>query len=208
MKEDGGSRVVLRMPSASSLSTRVGALSYDWTRACFAANVTAGDIPSTADASCEVKRGVFAGMVPPNGELSLMVKQGTGRRLELFVFQRSDPNQPCPTLTSGFGSLRRDRIARVGVVESFDVSGNETNVSVTVTAPAAGVSVLTQYGMSTATCLASSERAYGGRVLAGAGFDTNLNSFKIRQSVSFKEDKPVSSGNGYTLKGSLIVDGQ
>lgn len=210
MKDKGAeSRVVLNIPSSKTLSSRVGALSYAWEKACFAINITAPDITSPADSSCEVHRGVFAGMVAPNSTLSAYVSRGGGRKLELFAYLRSASTDACPQLAGGFGGLDRKKIVRVGLVESFDVDSDEVNLTVNVSEPAATDSVYSQYSMP-AVCVANATtpNSAGGRLVAGASQSSSAGSFTIRQRLSFKpEEAPLTSAGGYKIRGSLSMEG-
>ncbi|MES2962831.1 MAG: hypothetical protein V4760_03000 [Bdellovibrionota bacterium] len=154
MQDKGGSRVVLKIPNTSTLSSRVGRFTYSWDRACFAMNVTAGDIESTTDTACEIRRGVFSGMVPPNSTLTGEVKRGSARKFELFAFFRTSAAETCPTLTGGFGTLDRKNVYLVGKVDSFDIDSDEVNLSVTVTLPTTATSVYALNSMP-ASCVAT-----------------------------------------------------
>jgi hypothetical protein len=207
MKDKGDSRVILNLPSASALSSRVGAFSYSWDRACFAMNITAPDINSPEDATCEVHRGIFAGTAAPNSELSASVPRGDLRKLELFAYFRNSSAEPCPALNGGFGTLDRKKIVRVGVVESFEVANSEVNLTVNVSLPATGTSVVSQYSMPN-SCVASATGTTSGRLVSAAESATGTNSFAIRHRVSYKvEDSAQTSASGYQIKGTLNNEG-
>ncbi len=206
MKDTGGSRVVINIPNSKTLSSRVGALSYSPDRACFAMNITAGDIQSAPDATCEISRGVFAGTAGEGGTLSAEVIKGSGRKLELFVYIKPTATEPCPVLTGGFGTLDRRKIFSVAE-QTFDVV-EDVALSVNVSMPSAGATSIAS--SLPATCvIAGGPSVSAGRSVAGAAQSSSAGGYVVRQRVSFRpEEKTISSSAGYKLKGSLNMDSQ
>jgi hypothetical protein len=209
MQDKAPARVVLNTPSASSLNSKVGTMSYSWDRACYIMNITAPDITSPADETCEVHRGIFAGSVAGNSTLSAMVPRGTLRKLELFAYFRNSTAETCPAMPAGFGTIDRRKVVRIGTVDSFDVQSDTVNLDVTVSLPADGVSVVSQYSMPVAKCVASARSAsFAGRLVASAAQSASVGGYKIRQRVSFKpEEKPMTSANGYKIQGVMKMQG-
>jgi hypothetical protein len=140
-------KISIHFPSAkSSTNPNASADSYDFSKACFAVNILGSDLTQAASGKCDVPSGVFAGFVAPGGDLTLTVPRGTARTLEVFSFMRDSSSTACPTLPN-FGTLQRSRLTRVGSVASFDTKESEVTLDVTISAPASGVSVVTQYNL-------------------------------------------------------------
>lgn len=206
-KVESGSRVVIKMPDASQLSaasSKVFASSYSWDRACFAVNVIAPDIPGKRPNQCSVPVGINTGWAMQNGELSLDVPRGSQRNIEVFAHFRNAATDPCPTPDKRLDQLDGSKIVRIGSA-TFDVNEPIVNVAVEVELPAAGVTAVSQYGLST-TCstrtVASSPGdgriAPGRAVVSGGGL-------KIDGVVSASGSQVLTGTNGLKIELSRRV---
>ena len=202
------STVSIRFPAVSSSNElrkpdSVGTLSAaDFAKSCFIVNVTGSgitagmnpDAPVAAGANCDViKRGVFKGSVKPGDQIAVTVPYGTARKLEVFAYQRDAENDPCPALGADFGKLSKEKIIRVGLVETFDTTARDVVVPVELRMPASGVNIITQYGMSLA-CV-SPATPFGGRGSAGltlgsGSLKSASNRYRVELSVSGLRTKP------------------
>jgi hypothetical protein len=148
--QQSGSSVVLKFPTAAQLSSKAQNMSlgaFDFSRACFAANITGNGIQNLPPTTCDVPTGVHSDFVAPGSSVSLSVPKGTARRLEIFSYLKNNASDPCPNSKNGFQGLDLTKIARIGQVNSFDVAASVENVSVEVMAPLNGVNAITQYAL-------------------------------------------------------------
>jgi len=171
------SQVLLKFPSStvsgsasekSESQQSVSALSYNWSQACFLVNITAADLPTRRPSNCDLPMGVFAGTVAPGGSLSINVPRGFQRRLEVYVYNRPSTEPSCPANIESFAALNLSRVVRVGSVASFDTNEANVDVDVTVQAPSAGVTLISQEGLPT-SCAGSTSPSLAGRVPASTG---------------------------------------
>ena len=176
------STVILQFTDNSSSSQKVGSLSVGLQDACFIANIKGEGIISSKAGSCDVEVGVFGGSVDKNGTLTLTVPRGNSRKLEIYAYFRASTAVPCPALDKGFGNLDRTLVAKVGENPSFNIDQPEVTVPVTVSAPAAGVNVGTQFSMP-ATCIASN-------------------------TTTPKSTRGISAGGGRLMSTSFVLDGR
>jgi hypothetical protein len=181
-------------PSGSSSQKLGGGSTPSWAEACFIANISGDGIPAQKSNNCEIETAIFAGSVAAGGALTLEVPRGENRKLEVFAYFRANSNDPCPTLTGGFGSLDRTQVARIGTNPNFSTNANEVTVPVTVSLPTAGVDLLTQYSLP-ATCVASANPKPGSPNLSVGGGRLTSAAFVVqgRLNSSQKEVQLSSS---------------
>ena len=202
-KNDRSSKLVIRLPSANDLRGKVSTSSSDFDLACFAVNISGSDIPTTkAPTTCDLPTGVFAGLAAPGSELSLSVPRGTRRSLEIFAYFRASATEPCRSAVGGFGTLNRTKIVRVGRVDAFDVLNDEVSVEVSISAPAAGTSIITQYSLP-AVCTATAAPTPTGtsfaKVTAGSAVGTTLGGYKFKARVTDSSGYSPTAG-GYKFR--------
>ena len=209
VKPNGGedATVRIRFPAVATLNEvrkpdAVGTLAAaDFAKSCFIVNVTGSGItpgmdpnaPVAAGVSCDIKRGVFKGSVKPGDQIAITVPYGTARRLEVFAYQRDAETDACPALGADFGKLSKEKIIRVGLVETFDTTARDVVVPVELRMPASNVNIITQYGMSLA-CV-SPATPFGGRGSAGLTLGSGTlksasNRYRVELSVSGLRTKP------------------
>lgn len=152
-KQGSTSSVTIVLPSASShkpSSQSVSALSFDFTIACFAINVTGPSVPQTTN-SCLPTIGRFSGFQVPGTEVKLDVPQGSSRTLEVFLFNRALSSDPCP---ADFSALAPEKVTLIGSVSGIEMNQPEVTVNVTVNSPAVGENLVTQ-NVVPASCAAT-----------------------------------------------------
>ena len=193
--------VRIRFPAVSTSNElrkpdSVGTLAAaDFAKSCFIVNVTGSgitagmnpDAPVASGVNCDIKRGVFKGTVKPGDQIAITVPYGTARRLEVFAYQRDSETDACPALGPDFGKLSKEKIIRVGLVETFDTTARDVTVPVELRMPASNVNIITQYGMSLA-CV-SPTTPFGGRGSAGitlgsGSLKSASNRYRVEMSVS------------------------
>jgi hypothetical protein len=76
------STLTLIMPD--NLEQKAGELGSFSTKACFAVNIIAEDLPKSQGNSCDSSYGTFAGLIPSGGSVDLETKQGSNRTIELY----------------------------------------------------------------------------------------------------------------------------
>lgn len=205
------SKISIRLPGAStgassSKAESVSASSaYDFSLACYAVNVKGSDIPALKSAgTCDIPRGIFAGFVAAGGSLTLDVPRGSARSLEIFSFLRDSSTAPCPTLHD-FGSLARNKIARVGRVPSFDTQAAEVELEVTISAPAAGVSVVSQYSLPS-SCVVTPPPSQGSAGITIGHTRASGGAFVIEGSISGQSNEAKLSGGQFQIHLSRKAD--
>jgi hypothetical protein len=171
-------------------------------------NITAQDLlpsatlPGSAVGTCDLPIGVFSGSVAPGGSVNILVAKGQARKLEIFTYLRTASSEACPALTGGFQDLNRDKIVRVGQVASFDVVDDQTDVSVNVTAPQVGESLITQYSLPS-SCHGPVQAPSPGSRSAGFGLGhaqlTSPSGYKIDLKATALPGKELT-GAGYTIR--------
>jgi hypothetical protein len=203
-----GSQVSITFPTAAQLSSshaRVQGLTvasgYDFTLACFAVNVTGQNIPSIPSGSCSIATGVFQGFVAPGGSLSITVPSGTARQLDVFSYQRTNSNEPCPT-AGNLRGLDLTKIVRVGEIPSFDALSAVVNLSVDLVDPGTAANLITQYSLPN-TCSISSVAgaSNNGRFVCAAtdAINTALTKHMVGHA-SFMPTAVTSTGNKYKIQ--------
>ena len=161
--------------SSPSSAVSASALGFDWNYVCYMVNVTASDIPVNKAAACDIPLGVFQGSVAPGGKLSIDVPAGTNRNVDVLVYLKTAVNDPCPNFNSqsGFSTFSRARFFRVGQVSSVDMTAASVQVQVEVSAPATGVSLVSQYRLpSSCSATAAPEGAFTSRLGSGHALQT------------------------------------
>ncbi len=153
VSDNGSSRVRLRLPDGVQ-SSKVGTLAYNWSNVCYAIHIHASDIKPSQGTSCEIPLALFHGLKAPGQEISINVPRGRDRTLEIFTYLRANASEACSQLNNGFAGLDKSKLVRVGRVDKFHTDAPEVDVEVTIRAPNAGESVLTQYNLP-ATCVAT-----------------------------------------------------
>ncbi len=119
---------------------------FDFAKACFAISVTASDITSSSgDGICDIPVGIFYGFVAPGASVSLMIPSGAARKLEVFAYTRTSSTDSCPSGKTNLKDLELERLTRVGLISSFDVSPPEITLTVNLTEPSANLA--TQYAL-------------------------------------------------------------
>ncbi len=188
--------MAITFPSASQLrsistkSVSAYAQTYDFSKACFAVNVTGAGISETVpSATCELAVGVFQGFVPPGGSITMEVPNGTARRLEVIAYARGNSSEPCPTGASVKG-LNVTRLAEVGLVESFDAVNPDVVVEVQLKVPSQNLaereSLPQSCRMNPLTpLLASTAITLGREVQTGGGFKLGSSWNLGEKTISF-----------------------
>lgn len=198
-RSDRASKLVIHLPSANELRSKVSTLTVGLDQACFAVNISGSEIPpAKAATSCDLPLSVFSGMAAPGSELSLEVPRGPKRTLEIFAYLRDSTAQPCPTLTNGFSDLDRAKIVRVGRLDSFDVMNDEVTVEVSITTPPAGTSIVTQYSLP-ATCAITATGSSFVRVTPGIALGTSTSGYQFKLRVTDHAGFSTTAG-GYKFK--------
>ena len=205
----GNSRVAIVFPSEAQLnkvstkSVSAFAQTYDFARACFAVSVTGAGIPFTvSSATCDVPVGVFQGFVPPGGSVSMEIPNGTARRLEVIAYARATSGEACPTGTSLKG-LNVTRLARVGVIDSFDALEPDVVVEVQLKVPSQNLAEQNNLPQSCRVnsltpLLASTAITSGHAVQTGGGF-------KLVGAVSGLKNEVKLTGGNYRLQMSRRI---
>lgn len=205
----------IQIPSVSTLQAttkpalsgyeKIGAQTvvYDWSRACFIANVRGQGIADTVESSCDIAVGAFSGSVAPGESLSLNIARGVSRRLEIFAYFRATSAEACPALQKGFGSLRRTQVVRVGEVPNFNVDKDSVEVEVNLTMPAQSINLLTQYTLP-ASCQPPVSRtppatAYRGSLQSAAGVIKG-GGMAIVGTVSDLKSEVKLTGGGFKMR--------
>lgn len=201
-KAGDGSRIVIRLPGGTnSASSKVGSLSFDINKACFAINVTASDISSSSGSACEIPLGKSAGFAPSGGEISIEdVPKGSNRKLEMFVFQRTNATDTCPSLKAAFTQANSSKTARVAEMY-FDIRDPVTNLTVVIDPPPAGVNVATQYSLP-GTCVATDSPAppaSGGAGISSGSARISGPGMVIDGSIGTSKEM-VLTGTGMTMQ--------
>ncbi|MES2962828.1 MAG: hypothetical protein V4760_02985 [Bdellovibrionota bacterium] len=200
MKQEGPSRVVLQLPSVSTLngSSKISRLSYIWANACFSVSVTGDSIEMSAPNQCSVPSGVFKGSVGPGGSLAIEVPRGSARKLEVFAFFRSNSVGECPS-ASTLAAFDPEKTVRVGET-TFDAMSSEVNVAVEVSLPNAGTNLISQYSLP-ATCSTATYVPGTGSSTIGAGTQRQTGGNFIAQStVSGRQSEKVLQGGSFVMK--------
>ena len=200
-KKGTTSSVSIVLPSAQSsnkaFSNSVSAMSFNFSVACFAINVTGLGIPQSPN-SCSPAVGVFSGFKPSGSTVVMEVPIGSARQLEVFLFNRAVATDPCP---ADFSSLTPDKVSRVGLVSGIEMNQPETSVSVQVTAPAVGVNLMTQ-NIVPNSCVAPVASAGPGaqRLVLGAKKSSTGGGYTIDgQVTSIRTMNEISSPAGYKM---------
>lgn len=186
----------IQFPTSAQLSNKLQSLStsnYDFSRACFSANIAGPGINQISADSCAIPLGVFTGFVVPGAKTSLSVPQGVARRLDIFSYLRSNASDPCPNTKNGFQGLDLSKIVRIGQVQSFDTLLPEVSVNVDVYTPADGINVLTQYSLP-AACAPKSLPPGSSNILAGRAKISGGN-FMVIGAISGQQNE-ISLQNG------------
>ncbi len=153
-KATDSARVTLSFPKIDAKTAQSksesAAASYDFSLACFAISVTASDITPSGGGTCDIAVGIFYGFAAPGTSVSLVVPSGSARKMEVFAYRRTSLSETCPTGKTNLKDLEIERLSRVGVISSFDVSPPEVSVNITLTEPSGNV--VSQYSLPT-SCL-------------------------------------------------------
>lgn len=195
--------MTIRFPSVAELrgqSEKVQALgTYDFTKACFAVNVTGGTVqPSPISSKCEVSVGAFQGFVAPGSSISMSVPNGSAYKLEVYAFARTSSADPCPMPAKGMSGLDLTRVATVGTVPSFDALQPEVALNVEISAPKSNLAI--DRGLA-GSCFSSGSRqilanaaiAPGRAVQTGGGF-------KLIGVVSGTKNEVKLTGGGFAMQ--------
>ena len=192
------SKIASAKVSASSTPSALIA-NFDWALVCYAVNVSASDISKSPAGSCDVPLSIFKGTVPPGGDLLLKVPKGGARTVDVLVYSRATAAEPCPTLDKDFSTLSRTRIARVGQTNGVDMFNDNVEVSVDISAPAAGTTLLSQYNLpDICKPIVPTQGSSTSRVAEGHSVITGGN-FKISGTISSKQAERVLSGGNFVM---------
>ncbi len=180
----------LTFPAANRSSGKVGAMSVDFAKVCYLANVTGGIINGTKKSACDVPFGIHTAFQAPGSASTLTVPRGTGYNLEIFAYSRSSASEACPTLTdeslTGINLLKLSLVGKT----NFNVDAAEVSVTVNVTDP--GATVASQFSMP-AVCIASFQES-GGPILVSTG------GLRFYRAVDSSDGvKRVSTTNGFRM---------
>lgn len=195
------STVSIHFPQANQIvSSKTGAMSgFDWNRVCFIVNVTASDLNKPSQATCDVPIGIFRGSVAPGEGISLEVPKGNSRKLEIFTYMRASSTAECPRLVDGFESLDRTKIVRVGEVSSFDTQVPEVTLEVSLSVPASGASIISQYQLP-ASCDKRPPPGGGASRIANGHIRQQGGSFKVEGSVSGRSNEVMLNGSNFKMR--------
>jgi hypothetical protein len=95
---------------------------------CYGVSVSGPGI-ETSEPACNLNLGVTSGMVAPGGNLTVMVPNGEGRIVRVFLYL--SPVSTCPTLGSMISSKAFANLFKVGEVSGVAIKG-DASVSVSV----------------------------------------------------------------------------
>jgi hypothetical protein len=198
--KSGGSKLKIVLPSAGSHKTfsqsgsgTVSTLAFNFSVACFGVNVVGPGISSVPN-SCSAESGIFSGFFPGGSTVSLSVPQGSDRRVEIFQYDRSSASDPCAT---DLHSIAANKLAIVGSQSGVDMNAPEVTVSITVTSPAPGVSLISQLSLSPSCSVASGTTGHSA-VLGALRGDT-ANGYKIDSKVTFIKTNAHTTAGGYKM---------
>ncbi len=218
LKPGGNSTVSFRVPSISELNAKaqeqssgaqskgdltglsIPAAEIVWANACFMVNVTGDGIESKSSSLCEVPVGVFSGSVAPGGLLSIDVKKGSDRKIEVLAYFRSLTAQPCEA-KANLNDFNLSRTARLGMIEHVTLSKDVEDVEVGISRPTAGQTVATQYAFP-AVCTAAGVPAGGTAVRHVSGSFIRAMStanYQLNARVSGPPSQILKSSGNYEL---------
>lgn len=191
----------ISFPTVSQLhgNERVESLSttYDFSRACFAVNVTASDIPTRVNSTCDVPTGIFVGFVKPGATLTLSVPNGSARKLEIIAFKRSSSADPCPENRANLAGLGLSRLARVGLVSSFDALQPEVTLDVTLSSPTG--TLASQYAMPVSCAPKVAPSLFSANFTSGRAVQSGTK-YKAVSSVSGAKNELTVQGGNYRAR--------
>lgn len=105
-------------------------------KACYGVSVSGQGIPGTAGTTCSPKSGVVAGFVEPNGLLELNVPQGTGRKVDLYLFlMKPGETGPCPQMAGAFSAAQLLQTYFMGDAPNVSLSKEVEVVTIKATFP-------------------------------------------------------------------------
>lgn len=186
------SQAQLTTSSVSAMST------YDFTRACFALNVTGSGItPTGKSGACSIPLGVFQGFVAPGGSTSISIPQGSARTLQVLAYARSSSTDPCPTGLTDVSGLDLSKLSVVGTVASFDALTASVDVNITLSVPSGNI--VSQLAMP-ATCRPANAPANAtAAFVAGRAVQTG-GSYKIVATAGGLKNELTLSGGNYKIR--------
>ena len=185
-------------PQAAIQAASSSSSTYDFSRACFAINVTSSDIPSAKKNSCDVSRGIFQGFVAPGGSVTLTVPKGSARKLEVFSYLRASAAASCQSLVD-FGSFAPNKITRVGLVPTFDTQTDNVTLDVTLTAPATSDNLVTQYSLASTCSVGDAQQASSAAITSGHVHSTG-GKLVIEASISGQKNNVHLSGGALQIQ--------
>jgi hypothetical protein len=195
----GSSSLTLNLPTAEQLKAakplnaqKIAAADLDFAKACFMVSITGEGIVDSAKAKCDVPSGVFAGSAPPGGKLEIDVVKGTKRKIEVFAYFRSSASAPCVKHES-INQFDPGSVARVGS-KIADLVQDRENVDIDISLPAAGQTLVSQYGLP-AFC------ASGTTTVLGEGSSRIVSARQSASTTHFKVESVVTGlATGPSLK--------
>jgi hypothetical protein len=200
-----GSNVSLHFPSgaqaanAQAIAGKESASAYDFSRVCYAVNITGTAINNSQASTCDIPVGVFAGFAAPGGDLSIEVPRGVGRHLEIFAYMRKTSAEPCPQGVGAFSTIDRSRVARVGSVASFDTQNELVELQVNVTAPPPGENLITEFSLKD-SCAPKTIPSVGGSTITNGNATVSGGAYVIHGTISGEVHEAVLSGGNYLMQ--------
>ena len=201
--DSGGSSVSITFPKAAEKSSQHGlaqglSTGYDFSRSCYAVNVTGSGITSTT-LSCSMPVADFQGFVGPGDSISINVPNGTARKLEVFSYLRASSSDPCPTSNAGFHGLDVTKISRVGQVDSFDTLVPVVNLTVDLVDPGT-TTVVSQYSLPAVCTATSAGTPRTGQFVCSANESTGSTGKILRGHATFTPTAIASVTQKYIIK--------
>ncbi|MCB9025404.1 MAG: hypothetical protein H6625_03730 [Bdellovibrionaceae bacterium] len=124
------SSLMVQLPEHLS-KNKVAGLGFqdDVAKICYAVNVVGPGLPAGSNA-CGPVPGVFSAFMPAGSQLELLVPNGTGRTVELYMLALNATNDTCPKWDQACDSKFNCGVYKVGQKTNVDTTKSETIVEI------------------------------------------------------------------------------
>jgi hypothetical protein len=203
-KAEKVANVQIKMPRSDQgrSSESLQALSViDQSRLCYAANVKGPGIPTTSK-TCDIVRGIAAGLVAGGETISLVVPEGVNREVEIYGLLRDSADEPCPTLQDSTIPVNPRRVYRLGSKVGLTVKAPITETSIVIQLTTEDQNLIGA-GILPSSCAPDSRlRITTGRFSSGKqNFQQTLNGYSVTSRVGSMIAKPeTTTVNGYKVR--------
>lgn len=169
-------------------------------KACYAVNITAGDIPAVTSASCSFPMGLTAGFVEEGQTIQLEVPRGENRKIELYAFlYPTGDNSSCPEFVKTLTPQQMASTYRVAVTGNVSMVEPEVTVEMQMDFPGVAQNISQQLGLP-AGCATPQVNRLNGFTVSSSKATATGGAIVMHGRVGRVTNAPVLTGTGIQLR--------